>query len=271
MTLQAEPGLIGPMDRLVAAGELGARGVFASAMAGYVRWLAGRRDAEDGGARFAKRRTPRLDEACSGGHARLAGGVGGLFDGWLSLLDFAAEVGAIGDGEAEDFYVRGVQAFASNAGDQKAEAAGEEESGRFMRLIYAALDSGRAHLAGRKGDVPPQPERYGWRNMPNSSTTYEPLGACVGWVDGGEVFLDPEAAYAAGHAVATSQQMQMTITQGTLWKRLAQHGLIKTRDTERRRNTVRKTLGGVRRDVLHLVWRDGGEEEADSADHDGGA
>ena len=45
----------------------------------------------------------------------------------------------------------------------------------------------------------------------------------------------------------------LTILSKTLNKRLAERGLLRSQDTERNRHTVRRTIEGARRTVLHMA------------------
>jgi hypothetical protein len=74
----------------------------------------------------------------------------------------------------------------------------------------------------------------------------------VGWVEGDDLFLEPEASYAGAQAVARESGESMPVASRTLHKRLSERGLLVSRDEQRGRLTVRHTLGGSRRAVLHL-------------------
>jgi hypothetical protein len=52
--------------------------------------------------------------------------------------------------------------------------------------------------------------------------------------------------------LARDQGTSLAIKPRTLWKRLAEQGHLVSRDKARGTNMVRRTIGGQRRDVVHL-------------------
>jgi hypothetical protein len=99
---------------------------------------------------------------------------------------------------------------------------------------------GKAYYTGRGPDD--TCEQTGWI----------PQGKLIGWVDGDDLYLEPEASYAEAQRLAAEQGESLTVGTQTLRRRLAEKGLLVTRDAKRQKLTMRKTLDGVRRDVLHL-------------------
>ena len=77
-------------------------------------------------------------------------------------------------------------------------------------------------------------------------------GERVGWLDADDLFLDPESSFAAVQKLARDQGTSVPIKQRTLWKRLAEQGHLVSRDRARGTNTVRRTIGGRRLEVIHL-------------------
>ena len=124
-----------------------------------------------------------------------------------------------------------------------------EPTGQFLRLLAAAITSGRAYLAAPVGGRPKEPAPWGWREQ---SGQWLPQGRRVGWVDGDAVLLEPGASYAAAQEMAAVQGESLTVSAPTLWRRLKERGLLASWDRKRERNTIRKKLEGVRREVLHL-------------------
>ena len=194
-----------------------------------------------------------------GQHARTPGIVADLFLGLRYFLDFARAVGAITQAEREDLARRGWQGAhrRGRGAVQHGEAA--EPCGHFVRLLASVIASGRGHLAGPNGEAPDAAERWGWRcstagTGEHARDEWRPQGHRVGWVDGEAVFLEPEAAYAAAHALAHEQGTSLAVSARTLWKRLDERGLLAERDEARQRLTVRRRLGGQeRREVLFLA------------------
>jgi hypothetical protein len=113
------------------------------------------------------------------------------------------------------------------------------------------MSSGRAHVAAPDGNRPnANGGAWGWRL--NAYETHEPMGDRVGWLDGEDLYLDPDAAYAAVQRLGQDIGDRIALTPQTLRKRLKERGILATCETQRRMLTVRRTLEGQRREVLHL-------------------
>ena len=132
-----------------------------------------------------------------------------------------------------------------------------EPTQRYLELLSAVLASGRAHITGPDGQRPPSPERMGWRKHSEGTGAYQqdkwrPVGHRIGWIDGDDLYLEPEAAYAAAQHLAKESDDSISVKPKTLHKRLHERGLMVTIDEARGVLTIRKTLEGTRRTVLHL-------------------
>jgi hypothetical protein len=87
----------------------------------------------------------------------------------------------------------------------------------------------------------------------NERLDWRPGGDKIGWVDEhGNLYLEPEASYAAVQRLARDQGTAIPVTKATLFKRLDEKGWILSKDE--RRKTVRKTIEGRRPHVLHIKW-----------------
>jgi len=80
----------------------------------------------------------------------------------------------------------------------------------------------------------------------------EPRGDRIGWIDAEDLYLNPAAAYRVADAVAGANGDHLGLTRRTLNKRLFERGLLASAERDRGKLTVRRTLEGSRRDVLHL-------------------
>jgi hypothetical protein len=70
---------------------------------------------------------------------------------------------------------------------------------------------------------------------------------------GADLYLEPEASYAAAQELARDQGEALPVASRTLHRRLRERGLLAGWDERRKRLTVRRTLEGVAaREVLHL-------------------
>ena len=194
-----------------------------------------------------------------GQHARTPGIAADLALGLRYLLAFAREAGAVTEQEAALLWERGWSALLSVAGEQAAHVAAAEPAAVFLRLFWAAVASGAAHVADKDGNAPPNPQSWGWRpeefhTGSGTDSRLKPQGRCVGWLADGELFLEPDASFAAVQRFAQEQGDGFAVTSNTLRRRLKEKNLLATVDADRGKLTVRKTLQGSRRDVLHIAW-----------------
>jgi hypothetical protein len=230
-------------------------------MAGFIRWLAPRYETVRG--RLPEWLAKLREEFTGGGqHARTPGLVADLALGLHYLLRFALSLGAIDPDEQEELWQNGWEALAEAARQQANHIAVSEPTSMFLRLLAAALASGRAHVAGPDGDAPPDAPAWGWKGQtrfaargPDDAiehTEWQPQGRRIGWVNGEDLYLEPEASYAEAQRLAAEQGESLTVTAETLRRRLNQKGLLASREGTRQKLTVRVSLGGARRSVLHL-------------------
>jgi hypothetical protein len=225
-----------------------AAGRLAAAMAAYLRWLAPQYAAVRAGLRDEVARL-RSRARVEGGHARTPGILADLAIGWQYWLDFAVAAGAIDAGRRAELNER-VWAALERAGIKQVEhLATAEPCGQFLRLLSAALASGRAHVAAADGNRPEHADSWGWR--PNGAA-WEPQGRRIGWIEAEDFYLEPEAAFAEAQEMARHQADSLPISARTLRKRLNERGLLESTDPDREVLTVRKTLEGRRREVMHL-------------------
>jgi hypothetical protein len=103
----------------------------------------------------------------------------------------------------------------------------------------------------------------------NVRTEWRSQGNLVGWVEENSLYLEPEAAYGVAQRQGQHSGDQLTITGGTLRKRLHDRGLLLAVDKKRQVLTVRKVVGGRRREVLHLPsnFLSAPTSEPDQPDH----
>jgi hypothetical protein len=255
-TLELAPGELN-WTLLTACQRDAAAGRYAAGLAGYLRWLASRYAAVRDGLR-AEVAALRDRVHAQGLHARTPGIVADLAVGWDHWLAFALEAGAIDQAQREAL-ARRVWTALQEAGAAQAEhVAAAEPCEHFRRLLAGAVASGRAYVAGPDGQAPENAEAWGWLLVTigagdHTRDDWQPQGRRVGWIDGSDLYLEPEAAYAEAQELARHQGDSLPIAVRTLWRRLRERGLLASWDTTRQRNTVRRTLAGVKdRDVLHL-------------------
>lgn len=270
LILEVGPGDL-RWDHLGVRQRLAAQGAYAAALAGFLRWVAPQYEAVQ--RRLVAEAARLRDEAgASAAHRRTPGIVGELGAAWLILLDFAVEAGAITAGEAESAWRQAWAALGSAAGAQARHQAASEPAARFLALLGSALGSGRAHVADVDGAAPEQARRWGWRlvdvgNGEFARHEWRPQGARVGWVDDGALYLDRDAALAEVQRLGRDVGDGLAVTAQVLTKRLHERGLLASTDQARETLTIRRTLEGKGRAVLHLdagrlVW----SEEPDKTD-----
>jgi hypothetical protein len=239
-------------------------------MAGYLRWLAPQVDALS----LAERQRTLRDLLVQGAHhGRTPEIAASLLVGWEMFLRFARETGAIDAQRAERTLERVRAALTDSAEAQRAHQASEEPVARFLALLGAAISSGRAHVvAADGGGTPDNATRWGWQlgtSDDHGREAWRPNGERLGWIRKDDLLLEPETAFAAAQKLARDQGTSLPIKQRTLWKRLAEQGLLESRDRARGTNTVRSTTEGVRRDLLHLragALAAGTDDPADETD-----
>jgi hypothetical protein len=258
LVLELEPGEV-DWTRLSDCQHDAAAGLYAAGLAGYLRWLAPQYSAIRDGLRaeLAALRDRAHAEAL---HARTSGIIADLAAGWQYWLDYAVAAGAIDPAEQDALTQRVWTALREAGAGQAEQLAAAEPCGHFLRLLVAALASGRAHVAGPNGHAPKDAaEGWGWREVEvgtgeNKRQDLQPQGRRIGWVAGADLYLEPEAAFAEAQELASRQGDGLPVSPRTLWRRLDERGLLASRDAARQRYTVRRRLEGhERREVLNLL------------------
>jgi hypothetical protein len=247
LVLEVSPGDV-ELPRLTAYQRDAGAGKYAAALAGYLRWLAPRYAKVSAG---LKDETGAIRERvhAEGLHARTPGIVADLAAGLRYFLDFAVEASAIDTPERDALDKRCWKALLTASAEQAEHVQAAEPCGRFLRLVADALASGRAHVAGHDGREPENPAAWGWRH--GDKGAWESQGRRIGWIDGADLYLAPEAAYAEVQRLANEQGESLPVTSRTLHKRLKNRDFLVS--TEAGKLTTRRTLQEQRRVVLHLA------------------
>lgn len=232
-------------------------GLYAQAMAGFISWLA--KDYEETLKQLPEERQRLREKASRGGteHMRTPGIIADLKIGLRYFLSFAQDVDAISKEEAEELWKRGKRAITRAGASQAAHQGASDATVRFRELLSAAIASGRAHVAHTVGSEPEESaEALGWRKRTVGTGEYQrdewqPRGDRVGWVKGEDLYLEPEASYRAVQAQAQGGE-PISVGAQTLRKRLKEKGVLLSTDEKRQTLAVRRTIEGVKRNVLHL-------------------
>jgi hypothetical protein len=246
----------GEVDRaaLTRCQVAGAEGQLAMAMGAYLAWIA--RDYESLQDRLRRRsrdlRGEIVETRAGSVHARVPGILAELHSGWEIWLEFARELGAVNSSEQAELERRSRQALKEVATIQSSHHQASDPARLFVSSLRAALLSGRAHVAGRRGSVPEFPERWGWRQK--ADRVWVPQGTRIGWLIGDDVYLEPAIGRQVACEMAGAEQLSISVH--TLSRRLHQQGLLASVDTGRGMLLVRRILGGHPRTVLHLKASD---------------
>ncbi len=253
LILELEPNTLN-WQRLTEAQRLAADGVYASAMAGFIAWLAADYSAHL--AAFRAEHSRQREHLQRTGHKRTVDTGAQLLATYRSLLSFATDVGALTEPERTALWQRvsaGIQAALEPQATLQAQS---DPVARFSELLTGLFVSGRAHVADAdSGEYPG--DGWGWESF-EVTTQYSPKmrhrakGARIGWVDGPELYLEPSATYAELQRFARDQGDSVPVTERTLWKRLLERGVIRNREAPH--ITVKRSFTGAGRvRVLHLT------------------
>lgn len=230
-------------DALTVAQGDAAGGVYAAGMAAYLRWLAPRLDdlRAERPQRLAALRSEATRESA---HRRTATAVASLAWGWEVWLRFAVDYSAVTQEEADALRSRGWASLLEAGVAAEASVGETDPAKRFLDLLSSAVGRGLAHVATRKGGCPArEPEAWGWRLREHAQVD---VGQRIGWVEGDDLWLDPEASYAVARAAGEG----LALDGEALRDRLGEAGHLVTQEAGRR--TVRVRVEGRQRRVLHL-------------------
>lgn len=233
-----------------------ANGLYAEALAGFLSWLAPRYGEVSGGLR-AKVVALREQATQSAMHRRTPEIVANLALGLRYFLDFAEEAGAATSEEADALWKRWWRALGEAAMAQEHHQAASEPTGRFMELLSAAIVSGQAHIANMEGAHLDSPGSLGWRLVTvgtgdNMRQEWQPKGVRIGWLDGDDLYLQPDASYGVVQRLGRDTGDPLAVTPRTLRLRLHERGMLVGSEAERGTLAVRRTIEGRRMAVLHL-------------------
>ena len=257
MIEELRPGAV-DLALLTRAQRDAASGVQALAMAGYIRSIATRWDADpDLPAKLRAQRDQFRDRQRAKGHPRFAVNVASLELGWHEWLAYATEAGAIAAAERDKCWARVRKALTRLGAEQERYQRDGDPVSVYLRSLIALVASGRAHLACPDGTEPADPGQWGWQTdgtaQPDDPRTiWRPQGQRIGWVDGDDVYLQPDVAYTAARQYADAGGTPLAKTKTVLHKLLRERGLLK--GTAADRLTVQRNVGGHRnKHVLNLA------------------
>ena len=92
---------------------------------------------------------------------------------------------------------------------------------------------------------------WGWREITlGQSIQWQPRGTHIGWLDGDDLYLEPDAAFAVAQRFARDQGDGLSVTKNTLWRRLRERGLLTS--FQEGKNLARVSIGVKRRYAVHI-------------------
>ena len=247
------------------AQEAANQGLYAQAMAGYVCWLAPRLD--EVRAKLQAISRERRDRTAIS-HSRTADVLAQISTAWTVWLEFVVGIGAATRGEADAIEVEVWAALTELAAEQCSLQRDHEPTERFLSLVDAVLSSGKGHVTSAEapGERPAHAgdlNALGWRRYEDGS--WHPQGTCIGWLAADGLYLEPQASFAAAQQLGGASGEGIGVAAATLHRRMYERGLllsVEQRGNELRFKT-RKTIGGRRREVIHIAHR--GSDDSASA------
>ena len=250
VVVQIAPGDIN-VSRLTAAQAYAENGTYAEVMAAFTQRLARLADAGKLPSRLDARRKELRAEALKGSHTRMPDNIASLMVGVEEFLDFAAENAAIAETERSELRASAWAALSKQANMQASQVKGTDPASRFVSLIAAAVSAKSANIGGIKGGAPGRATRLGWDQRGSDDKTYFVAnGPTIGWIEGDDLYLEPETAMACAKRLAREQGTELPFSDRRIQKALQEAGLLKSAEPDR--NMVRKTLHVGRKYVLHL-------------------
>jgi hypothetical protein len=234
----------------------------AEAMTGYVRYLAKRYDTDSALPQTLTAERSRLrDHARAEGHPRCALNIASLALGWAQFLAFAMAAEAITAEEHDALWKRAWKALVDVGAEQERYSREAEPTRVYLQSLAALISSGRAYVAGDHGS-PPNAERWGWV-LDEQTGSPRANGDRLGWVDGDDLYLHPDTAYAAARQFAEKSGIPFGNSKTAVHKSLHEKGLLAS-TTGPGRITIRKRIGGGNPTVLHLRVKTLDENGGDS-------
>lgn len=242
-----------------------ATGTYALAMAGYIQWLAARRNNEpDLVDKLRAEAVERRAKLTTGvGHARVPEAAAGLILGWHTFIEYARHVKAVTDRESAQLWKRVRAAIVAGMTEQTEHTRQMKVEEIYISALASSLAAGKAHFADRVGLEEPNgqlnPREWGWDPHigPEMTTAWKSRGDRIGWVDGetGYVYLHPQAAYEVAVAHAKRAQVPLNTSKNGVHKHLHEAGYLHTigkGEGAAATLTIPVRIGGKLQRVLHV-------------------
>jgi hypothetical protein len=228
LSVSVSPGDVN-LERLKAVSRAGNAGVLAGLSAAYLQWLAPRLEQVR---QTLTTRALELQGHFPASHDQNTDQGAHLLAGFEVWSQFAVDSGCLSDEQVAALNRRIQKALGVVVASQDDNQVASDPVNRFLELLTSVLSSGAAHVSDTDGEAPVNPTSWGWQlrtfgTGENARTDPVPQGPRIGWLPGnGELWLDPDATWAAVQTLATRQGEGFAKTQRTLWRGLAERGLI---------------------------------------------
>lgn len=260
-------------ERLTRCQNDAAAGAYSRTLASFLSWMARRKVAGSAPQVGTRAQQLRAVAASTTTHRRTPGVAADLGVGLELFLEFALEAGALSPEQRDDLWREGWDALVGLSARQADYQTDEEPAQKFLRLFSSALSTGTLHLCSMTGGQPLNARRWGWKEISlGDKVELRAGGDQVGWVDGANVYLEPDAAYTAVQRFATDGH-RLAVDPVTLRKRLFEAGFLASVDERggATRHLVRRVVQGRRQAVLHIRLPDEPPESGGSAQPTSGA
>lgn len=246
--LMNTPAMKAAYDR---AEDLAAEGVYASALAGYLRFLAGRLEDLRADSPAAARTVRAMTPFFAGEHGRTGPALASLAYGWGAWLAFAVHCGAVDTRQASALWERVCLALSDTAQGQGEHLRGEDPVRRALAVLSGLLAQHRGHLEDLYGGAPEDPQAVGWELRSfGEEERWQPgkVSDLLGFAADGWAYFLPDATYAALQRVMSAQGGAMLPDASTLWRnmrdRLHGRGLMRcTAEKDRAPRPLYKVTG----------------------------
>lgn len=249
LVLKLSPGEI-TGDRLTDRQRDALEGRYSASMAGFLKWVAPRHDEIQ---ELLREEFSQFREAMQleGLHARTPSIAAHLLAGIRCFLNFACDMECLTSSDTEAFVQRCRIALRDAISEQREEQATTAPEQQFLTLIASVLATGRAHLDPVENLRPDYLRHYGWH--PSSTTHYSlvPRGEMIGYIQSDDVYLDPQAAFAAAQRLAREGGEAISIGLRTLVQRLYEAGMLIVEESQNTR-LHRISVGGRRVRAIRL-------------------
>jgi hypothetical protein len=205
---------------------------------------------------LAEFRESWAERAGDASHKRTPDNLGCLALGLEQFLQFSTESGAVSERQAGELWHRAMNAFDVAAGEQERHQQASDPTETFLKLLRAVLSSGAAHVAARDGRPPKQATEYGWREETTASGyDWRSCGPRIGWVEEGDLLLQPEAAFAAIQRMGKDTGEPIHVSLEMLIRLLKQRRILISSDDDRNLKSIK--IDGSKTRVLHISYGGG--------------